>query len=31
MIATGMFERLPELQKSIPGQNPYQYWVKTAL
>jgi len=31
MIATGMFERLPELQKSTPGRNPYQYRVKTDL
>ena len=31
MIATGMFERLPELEKSTPGRNPYQYRVKTDL
>ena len=31
MLATGMFERLPELQKSTPGRNPYQYQVKTDL
>jgi ADP-ribose pyrophosphatase YjhB (NUDIX family) len=31
MLATGMFERLPELQKSTPGRNPYQYRVKTDL
>lgn len=29
MIATGMFERLPELEKSTPGRNPYQYRIKT--
>lgn len=28
MIATGLFERLPELQKNTPGRNPYQYRVK---
>lgn len=31
MIATGMFERLPELRKSTPGRNPYQYRVKADL
>jgi 8-oxo-dGTP diphosphatase len=28
MLATGMFERLPKLEKSTPGRNPYQYRVK---
>jgi len=28
MIASGMFERLPKLQKSTPGRNPYQYRAK---
>jgi 8-oxo-dGTP diphosphatase len=27
MLATGMFERLPKLEKSTPGRNPYQYRV----
>jgi len=31
MLATGLFERLPELQKTTPGRNPYQYRVKTDL
>ncbi len=31
MLATGMFERLPELEKSTPGRNPYQYRVRTDL
>lgn len=29
MIATGMFERLSELEKPSPGRNPYQYRIKT--
>ena len=28
MLATGLFERLPELYKTTPGRNPYQYRVK---
>ncbi len=28
MLASGMFERLPKLQKETPGRNPYQYRVK---
>jgi len=28
MLTTGMFVRLPKLEKSTPGQNPYQYKVK---
>lgn len=28
MLATGLYERLPRLQKKSPGQNPYQYRVK---
>ena len=28
MLATGMFERLPKLEKSTPGRNPYQYRLK---
>jgi len=31
IIATGMFERLPELEKHKPGRNPYQYRIKTDL
>ncbi|HMQ49482.1 MAG TPA: NUDIX domain-containing protein [Saprospiraceae bacterium] len=31
MLATGLFERLPKLQKSTPGRNPYQYRVKKHL
>lgn len=29
MLATGLFERLPRLQKSAPGSNPYQYRVNS--
>ena len=29
MLATGLFERLPELPKDSPGRNPYQYRVKS--
>jgi len=28
MLATGLYERLPRLQRKSPGQNPYQYRVK---
>ena len=28
MLATGLFERLPKLQKERPGSNPYQYRIK---
>ncbi|RDY60934.1 NUDIX hydrolase [Flagellimonas nanhaiensis] len=28
MIATGMFERLPQVVKESPGRNPYQYRLK---
>ena len=28
MLATGLFERLPQRQKDSPGRNPYQYRVK---
>jgi len=28
MLATGLFERLPKLQKETPGRNPYQYRLK---
>lgn len=28
MLATGMFERLPQLKKESPGRNPYQYRLK---
>ncbi len=28
MLATGLFQRLPELQKDSPGRNPYQYRLK---
>lgn len=28
MLSTGLFERMPELQKSTPGRNPYRYRVK---
>ena len=28
MLATGLFERLPRLQKETPGQNPYQYILR---
>lgn len=28
MLATGMFERLPQLKKDTPGRNPYQYRIK---
>lgn len=28
MIATGIFERLPQLKKESPGRNPYQYRLK---
>ncbi len=31
MLSTGLFERLPELHKSTPGRNPYQYRVSTDL
>ncbi|PHS51275.1 MAG: hypothetical protein COB01_10805 [Lutibacter sp.] len=31
MLSTGLFERLPELQKTTPGRNPYQYRVKIDL
>mgnify|MGYP003110490754 CR=1 FL=1 len=30
MIASGVFERLPKLQKDSPGRKPYQYRVKKA-
>jgi hypothetical protein len=29
MLATGMFERLPKLQKDSPGSNPYLYTIKS--
>ncbi len=28
MLSSGIFERLPKLQKETPGSNPYQYRVK---
>ena len=28
MLASDLFERLPRLQKSAPGRNPYQYRIK---
>mgnify|MGYP001123430514 CR=1 FL=1 len=28
MLATGIFERLPKLQKEAPGRNPFQYRVR---
>lgn len=28
MLGTGLFERLPKLQKKSPGRNPYQYRLK---
>lgn len=28
MLSTGLFERLPKLQKESPGRNPYQYRLK---
>jgi len=28
MLATGVYKRLPRLQKDAPGRNPYQYTVK---
>ncbi|MTB52582.1 NUDIX domain-containing protein [Lewinella sp. W8] len=28
MLATGLFERLPRVQKTTPGRNPYQYRLK---
>jgi len=29
MLSSGIFKRLPELQKESPGRNPYQYSVKS--
>ncbi len=29
MLATGLFERLPRLQKDSPGRNPFLYRIKT--
>ena len=29
MLATGLFERLPKLEKKSPGRNPYQYRIKS--
>lgn len=29
MLATGLFERLPQLKQESPGRNPYQYRIKT--
>ncbi|MEM1219471.1 MAG: NUDIX domain-containing protein [Bacteroidota bacterium] len=31
MLGTGLFERLPKLNKNTPGRNPYLYRVKGAL
>ena len=28
MLASGMFERLPQIKKESPGRNPYQYTLK---
>ncbi|UZR97391.1 NUDIX hydrolase [Chondrinema litorale] len=28
MLGTGIFERLPKLQKETPGRNPYLYRIK---
>jgi 8-oxo-dGTP diphosphatase len=28
MLSSGIFERLPKLQKETPGSNPFQYRVK---
>ncbi len=31
MLASGLYERLPELQKETPGRNPYLYQIKNEL
>lgn len=31
MLATGMFERLPQIIKASPGRNPYQYRLKEKI
>ena len=29
MLATGIYQRLPKLQKETPGRNPFQYTLKS--